>query len=92
MNMIQGKDSNQAQARGPSSDAPKRNNLYALKYRGDQEGSSNFLTFIFQVFSINVYALLEIGAILLFQTLLVAMKFYMLPDVLVEPFQFVLSD
>ena len=41
---------------------------------------------MFQVFSINVYALLDPGATLSFVTSLVAMKFDIPPDVLVEPF------
>lgn len=39
-----------------------------------------------QVFSTNDYAFIDISAILSFVTPLVAMMFYMLPNVLVEPF------
>ena len=39
-----------------------------------------------QVFSINVYELLNLGATLSFLTLLVSIKFFMLPDILDEPF------
>ena len=44
------------------------------------------VTIMLQVFSINVYALLYPCATLSFLTPLVAMKFDMFPDVLVEPF------
>ena len=39
-----------------------------------------------QVLCINVYALLDLGATLLFVTLLVAKKFGIFPDILNEPF------
>ena len=39
-----------------------------------------------QVFSVNFYALLDLGATLSFVTLLVARMFDILPDVLIEPF------
>ena len=44
------------------------------------------MTGMLQVFSINVYASLEPGATLSFATPLVARKFDVLPDVLIEPF------
>ena len=44
------------------------------------------VTGILQVFSINVYALLDPSATLSFVTPLVAMKFEILPKVLKEPF------
>ena len=55
----------------PNPDAPKKNNLYVLRSRGDQEDSPDVFTCMLQVFSINVYALLDTGATLLFVTPLV---------------------
>ena len=46
----QGKESNQAQARGPNSDAPKKNHFYALRYRCDQVDPYDVVTGMFQVF------------------------------------------
>ncbi|XP_015078461.1 uncharacterized protein LOC107022337 [Solanum pennellii] len=86
MDKAQGKKNNQSQASGPSSDAPKKNCLYSLCSRGDQEDSPNVVTGILQIFSIIVYALLDPGATLSFVTPLVAMKFDVLPDILIEPF------
>ena len=53
---------------------------------GDHEESPDVVTGILQVLYINVYALLYPGATLLFVTPLVARKFKVLPDVLMEPF------
>ena len=44
------------------------------------------MTGMLQVFSVNVYDLLDPGATLFFVTPLVARKFDVLPDVLIEPF------
>lgn len=43
MTKTQGRESDQVQASAPSSDAPKMNLFYALKSRGDKEGSPMFL-------------------------------------------------
>ncbi|XP_049367976.1 uncharacterized protein LOC125832828 [Solanum verrucosum] len=69
-----------------NSDAPKKNHFYALQSRGDQESSPNLVTGILQIFSIDVYALLDPSANLSFVTPFVAMKFEILPEVLIEPF------
>jgi len=82
----QGKENSQTQAIGMNFDAPKKNHLYALQSRGNQESSPDVDTVMLQVFSINVYALLDRGGTFSFVTPLMAMKFYMLPDVLDEPF------
>ena len=55
---------------------PKKNLFYALRSRGEQETSPNVVTFMFKVFSIDVYAFLDPGATLSFITPLVAKKFY----------------
>ena len=69
----------QAQASGPSSDAPKKNHFNALSSRGDQEESPDVVTGILQVFSIYVYDLLDPGATFSFVAPLVSMNFDVLP-------------
>uniref|UniRef100_M1DK61 Gag-pol polyprotein n=1 Tax=Solanum tuberosum TaxID=4113 RepID=M1DK61_SOLTU len=71
---------------GSSSNTPKQNRLYALKIRGEQEGSPDVVTGMLKVFQLNVYALLDPGATLYFVTPYVAMRFDVLPDVLLDPF------
>ena len=82
----QGKGNIQVQLRDPSSESPKRNRFYALKARGKQESSPDVATGMLQVFCINVYSLLDPGSTLSFVTPLVATKFYIFPDVLIEHF------
>ena len=77
----QGKGNGQTQPSGPNSKAPKRNRFNALKARDEQENSPDIVTGIFQVFSINVYALLDLGATLSFVTPLVARKIDVVLDV-----------
>ena len=48
--------------------------------------SPDVVTSMWQLFSFDVYALLDHGATLSFMTSLVAMKFDILPDILDEPF------
>ena len=81
-----GRESNQFQVSSPSSNAPKKNRFYPLRSRGDEEDSPDVVTGMLQVFSINVYNVLEISVTLSFITPLVDMKFNMLLDVLREPF------
>ncbi|KAH0773630.1 hypothetical protein KY290_010767 [Solanum tuberosum] len=83
---VQGREGKQVPPSGSNSDVPKKNRFYALQSRGDQESSPNVVIGILQVFSIDVYALLDPGATLSFVTPLVAMKFEILPEELVEPF------
>ncbi|KAK4706804.1 hypothetical protein R3W88_033636 [Solanum pinnatisectum] len=59
-----GRDDKQTPPSGSNSNAPKKNCFYALQSRGDQESSSDVVTGILQVFSIDVYALLDPGATL----------------------------
>ena len=82
----QGKGSIQYQSSGPRFEAPKRNQFYALKARGEQENSPDIVTSMLQVLSINFYALFDLGATLSFVTPMVARKFDVLLDVLIEPF------
>ena len=58
----QGRENFQAQASDPNSDAPKKNLFYVLRCRGEQEESSYVVSGMLQVFSINVYTLLDLGA------------------------------
>ena len=64
----------------------KRNMFYALKGREEQEKSTDVVTGTLHVFSFPVYALLDPGSTLSFVTPLVASKFYLLPEILHEPF------
>ena len=80
----QGRQSNQAQRSSPSFDAPKSNRFCALKSRGDEEDSPNVIIGMLKAFSTNMYALFDPRATLSFVTPLVAMKFDVLSDVLVE--------
>ena len=45
------------------------------------------MTGMLKIFTLDVYALLDLGATFSFVTPLVAKKFYVLPDILHEPFQ-----
>ena len=70
------KDKGIGQAQASSfSDAPKKNRLYALRSRGEQETSPDVVTGMMKVFSIDVYSCLAPGATLSFVTLLVDKKF-----------------
>ena len=82
---VQYKGSGKSQANG-SNDAPKKNQFYALRSRGEQEISPDVVTDMLKVFSINVYDLLNPDATLSFVTPLIAKKFELLPDILNEPF------
>ena len=63
-------------------DAATKNHFYALPSRGEQKSSPDVLTGILQVFSIDVYALLDLGATLSFCTPLIAIKFDIFPHIL----------
>ena len=54
--------------------------------RGEQESSPNVVTGILQVFSIDVYALLDTVAILSCFSSLISRKFDILPDILNQTF------
>jgi len=75
-----GKEENQAPPSGSNSEAPKKSHFYALQSRSDQKGSSDVVIGMLQVFSIDIYALLDPGAALSFVTPLVAMKFDVVPE------------
>ena len=62
--------------------APKKNHFYALLSTRDQEDSSDIVTGMLQVFSIDVYDLLDPSSTLSFVTPLVSINFDVLPDVL----------
>ncbi|WMV19054.1 hypothetical protein MTR67_012439 [Solanum verrucosum] len=54
--------------------------------RGEQKGSLDVVTNMLKVFQLDVYSLLDLGATLSFVTPYVAMRFDVLPDVLLESF------
>ena len=84
---LKGKDkvSGQAQASGSNVDDPTNTHFYALHSKGAQESSSDVVTGILQVFSIDVYVFPDLGDKLSFVTPLVSRKFDILPDILNEP-------
>ena len=84
--VIKGRECTQAPINSPNSYAPKNSRFHDLQTIGDQESSLNVVTVMLQLFSINVYALVDPSGTLCFVNPLVTMIFYMLPDVLYEPF------
>ena len=64
---------------------PKRNRLYALKGREEQEKSTDVVTVMLQVFSTSIYALHDQGFTFSFVTPLLALTFEMLLEVLHDP-------
>ncbi|KAH0689164.1 hypothetical protein KY289_016522 [Solanum tuberosum] len=62
------------------------NRLYAIISRQNQENSPHVVTGMIQVFTFDVYTLLDPGASLSFVTLYVANKFDVIPEKLCEPF------
>ena len=81
-----GKKNIKAQARGSSSDHPKKNRFSVLCSKVVKEDSPDVVTSMLQVYTIDVYALVVPGATLSFVTPLVAKKFDVLPDIFGEPF------
>ena len=77
---IQDKGSGQAQPSGFNK-APKKNRFYTFRSRGGQDTSPDVVTSMLEVFSIEVYSLLDPGASLSFVTPLVAKKFDLLPNI-----------
>ena len=63
----------------------KRNMFYALKGGEEQEKSADVVTAMLHVFSTSIYALLNIGSILFFVTLLLALIFELFLEVLHDP-------
>ena len=74
------------QASGSNVDAPKKNHLYALCSKSEQKTSPYVVTGMLNVFSIDVYVLLDQGDTLLFDRTLESQKFDILPVILNEPF------
>ncbi|WMV58299.1 hypothetical protein MTR67_051684 [Solanum verrucosum] len=71
---------------GSGSNAPKQNTFYAIQTRGEQEGFPDVINGMLRVFQLDVYALFDPGAKLSFVTPYVAMRFDVLPDVLLDHF------
>ena len=63
---VQDKGSGQAQSIYSNVDAPRKNRFYTLLSRDEQESSPDVVTCMLQVFSINVYAILDLSATCLF--------------------------
>ena len=63
----------------------KRNIIYALKGREEQEKSANVVTGMLKVFSTSVYALLDLGSTLSFVTPLLSLTFEIFPVVVNDP-------
>ena len=64
----------------------KRNRFYSLKGREEQEKSTDVVIVTLHVLSFPVYALLDLGSTLYFFTPLIPSKFYLLLEILHEPF------
>ena len=69
-----------------SNDALKKNHFYALRSKGEKETYLIVVTGMLNVFSIDVYGLLDSSATFSFLTPLVDKKFGILPHILNEPF------
>ena len=80
------KGSGKDQSSCSNMDGPKKNHFYVVRSRGEQKSSPNVVTGILQIFSIDVYDLLDPGDILSFVTPIIDCKFYIFPDVLNQPF------
>ena len=76
----------QAQASGSNLDAPRKSNFYVLGSRYEHENSPNVVTGMLQVFSIDIYALTDLGGTLSFVTKFIARMFGILPDIVNELF------
>ena len=59
---MKGQDKECGQASGSNVDAPKKNHFYAFFLRSEQESSPDVVTGMLQVFCIDIYSLLELGA------------------------------
>lgn len=82
---FKGQDKGSGQASCSNIDAQKKNRFYSLLSRGEQEISPNVVNDMLQLFSIDPYALLDLGATLYFVTTLIASTFYIFPDILDKP-------
>ncbi|XP_015068820.1 uncharacterized protein LOC107013423 [Solanum pennellii] len=64
----------------------RQNRLYAIQAHQDQEGSPNVVTGALQVFDLDVYELLDLGASLSFVTPYIAVQLSVSHETLSEPF------
>ena len=83
---VQEKGNGQALAIGSNVYSPKKNRFYALSSRGERESFPDVVTDMLQVFSINIYALLDLGDTISYVTPLVYSKFDILSNILNELF------
>ncbi|XP_049349343.1 uncharacterized protein LOC125813907 [Solanum verrucosum] len=77
---VKGREDKKAPPSGSNSNDPKKNRFYALQSSGDKESSPDVVTG--KSFHIDVYGFLDPSATLSFVTPYVAMKFDILPEVL----------
>ena len=73
---------------GSAWNARKKNNFYVFQTRDFQDISPDVVTSMLKAFHIDMYALLDPSASLSFVNPFIAKKFFMLPDVLLEPFYY----
>lgn len=76
---VKDKGSGKSQPICSNVDSTRKNYIYDLYSGGEQQSSPKVVTGILQVFSIDVYALLDQGATLSFVTPFIARKFDILP-------------
>jgi len=76
-----GREGFQAPTNTPNLDCHKNNRFYTFHSKSDQEESPYVITVMLQVFSIKVYDLLYPSSTLSFVTPLMAMNYYILPDI-----------
>ncbi|XP_055826368.1 uncharacterized protein LOC129894738 [Solanum dulcamara] len=66
--------------------SPRQNRFYAFQARQEVEESLDMVTGTLKVFDFDVYELLDLGAMLSFVTPYLAMRFFVSPVILLEPF------
>ncbi|XP_049378143.1 uncharacterized protein LOC125842906 [Solanum stenotomum] len=84
--MAKGREGKQAPPNGSRANASMQNCFYALQNQNEQRDSPYVVTIMLKFFHIDVYDFLDPGATLSFVMPYVAMRFDMLPDLLLEPF------
>ena len=72
---FKGKGKGKNQASGSNVDPPKKNNFYALRTKGETKSYADVVISMFQVYYIDVYALLHTGATISFLTNFISSKF-----------------
>lgn len=83
---VKDKGSGKSQPICSNVDSTRKNYIYDLYSGGEQQSSPKVVTGILQVFSIDVYPLLDFGSRLSFVTPLIASRFDLLPNVRKDQF------